>query len=84
MNLFAKRPATDPAKLAQIKTWVYETLALSPDIPVSISQLHCTEPGCPPMETVVAVMSNPVKQYKIHKPTGALEYMDISAAIQDK
>ena len=57
-----------PAQLQQLKSWVYGALALDPSVPVSISQLTCTEPGCPPLETVIAVMTQPPKTYKIHQP----------------
>jgi len=85
MNLFSKaHPKANPKKIRQLKAWIYELLELNGEIPVSISQLHCTEPGCPPLETVIAVMTNPAKQYKIHKSIDAIGYADIFAAIKSK
>lgn len=85
MDLFSRAGSkADPRKIEQLKTWTYELLELDWEIPVSVSQLRCTEPGCPPLETVVAVMTNPAKQYKIHKSIDAIEYTDICTAIQPK
>lgn len=64
-------------QLKQLKAWVYQALALDEGIPVSISQLTCTEPGCPPLETVIAVMSQPPQTYKIHQPAVDIEQGDV-------
>ena len=79
MNLFAQsHQKSDRQQLQQIKNWVYQILNISSKIPVSISQLQCHEPGCPPVETVIAVMTSPPQQYKIHKPISEITKMDIA------
>lgn len=79
MNLFIKStPQVDLEKLSQIKAWVYLNLAINPEISISISQLQCHEPGCPPLETVIAIMTNPPIQYKIHKPASQITEEDIN------
>ena len=80
MSLFRSTPA-DPAKLKQIKSWVYECFIIDPDMPISIHQLRCSEPGYPPMETVIAVMSTPIRQIKIHKAIAQIEREDISQSV---
>ena len=82
MNLFSKPTPTDPAKIDQIKTWMYEYLNIDLTIPISVSQLRCSEPGCPPIETVIAVMTTPACKYKIHKPATQIEAGDIAQAVQ--
>jgi len=83
MNLFSQQASkADPAQIRQLKTWIYQLLEIDPEIPVSISQLRCTEPDCPPIETVIAVMTSPAQQYKIHKPIAEIEYTDISQMSQ--
>ena len=62
----------------QIKQWVYQVLEINQAIPISLSQLQCNEPGCPPLETVINVMDISVQQYKIHKSMAEIEYVDIS------
>lgn len=77
MNLFSRQKA-DPQKIQTIKTWIGETFHLPSDIPISISQLTCTEPGCPPIETVISIMKTSTETYKIHKAVGEIQYNDIS------
>jgi len=78
MNLFTKStPKVDSEKLQQIKSWAYQNLAIATEISISISQLQCHEPDCPPIETVIAVMTNPPKQYKIHKSASQITEKDI-------
>jgi hypothetical protein len=84
MDLFYRtKPKSDPAKIEQIKSWIYQLLSVDSDTPISISQLLCTETGCPPLETVIAIMTIPVKQYKIHQSLDDISYADIVEAIQN-
>lgn len=82
MNLFNQsRSTTNPEHIRQIKTWVYEALNLPTDTPISISQLQCHEPGCPPVETVIAVMSQPAQTFKIHAAVEQITANDVQQAI---
>ncbi|WP_204137149.1 hypothetical protein [Halomicronema sp. CCY15110] len=84
MNLFKQpRPTANPAAIQQIKDWVYEALALSADVPISISQLQCHEPGCPPIETVIAVMTQPTQSYKIHAAAAEITQAQVMTALHD-
>ena len=69
MGLFDSSPSTkiSPEHLKQLKTWTYEILSMETSVPISISQLTCTEPGCPPLETVIAIMTQPPHTYKVHQ-----------------
>ena len=54
------------------------------DDAVVVNELQCTEPGCPPIETVVALLrawSEP-RQVKVHKPAVEVTEDDLRAAIQ--
>ncbi|MBE9069327.1 hypothetical protein IQ260_22035 [Leptolyngbya cf. ectocarpi LEGE 11479] len=82
MGLFDTSNKLSPAQLQQIKSWVYQTLALEETIPVSISQLTCTEPGCPPLETVISVMTQPPKTYKLHQPAAEISQADVVQALR--
>ncbi|MEM9165096.1 MAG: hypothetical protein AAGC54_18765 [Cyanobacteria bacterium P01_F01_bin.4] len=82
MNLFDPSPQKiSPTQLQQLKAWVYEVLTLDAAVPISISQLKCTEPGCPPLETVIAVMTQPPQTYKIHRSAADIEQADIANAL---
>ena len=78
MNLFAKSTIkANSGNLQQIKNWTYQILNSDSEIPISISQLQCHEPDCPPIETVIVVMTSPPQQYKIHKPISDITEADI-------
>lgn len=83
MNLFKQqKPTASPAAIQRLKTWTYEALALSSDVPISISQLQCHEPGCPPIETVIAVMNQPTQTYKIHTAADDVTQAQVQQALQ--
>ncbi|MFG6093743.1 hypothetical protein SPB21_00725 [Leptothoe sp. ISB3NOV94-8A] len=83
MNLFSQsRPKPNLAALQQIKTWVYDLLKLDSDIGISVSQLQCKEPDCPPIETVITILSQPAQQYKIHKALDDIELDDLIRLFQ--
>ena len=83
MGLFDGSAANkiSPDQLQQLKVWVYQALSLDASVPVSISQLTCTEPGCSPLETVIAVMTLPPKTYKIHQPAAEIGQVDVEQAL---
>ncbi|MEM1255466.1 MAG: hypothetical protein AAGI69_23765 [Cyanobacteria bacterium P01_H01_bin.21] len=68
--------------MQQVKTWVYDRLKLDPDIGISVSQLQCKEPDCPPIETVITILSQPAQQYKIHKALDDIELDDLICLFQ--
>ena len=79
MNLFSKSTSkANSEKIKQIKNWTYQVLNLDSEIPISISQLQCHEPDCPPIETVIAIMTSPPQQYKIHKSISEITKIDIN------
>lgn len=79
LDLFGAQPRPDPAHLAAVKGWVVETLALPDDVTVMVTELRCAEPGCPPLETVIAVMRPGAapEQRKLHKATADITADDI-------
>lgn len=47
---------------------------------MTVAELRCAEPGCPPVETVVAVLGAPggsPRQWKIHKPMSEVTRGDV-------
>ncbi|MGX1855509.1 hypothetical protein OIU91_11445 [Streptomyces sp. NBC_01456] len=63
------RPRPSP-KLCELKESVRALLGLGEDTAVVVRQLACTEPGCPPLETVIAVlpMDAPARRWTLHHP----------------
>ncbi len=84
-NFFNSQLKTDPRQLVQVKSWVSQVFDLSEDVSVMITELQCTEEGCPPIETVIVIMETPGKsrQYKIHKPLADVNQKDIVSLTAD-
>jgi hypothetical protein len=68
--MFRGRTTNDgAARKREIKAWVIEALALPAEATVMVTELACKEPGCPPIETVIAVLRGPkdTLQFKAHR-----------------
>jgi hypothetical protein len=82
MSLFSQSSGSSNAQhRQQVKAWAGAALNLDPAVPISISQLRCTEPGCPPLETAIAILTTPPVTYKIHKALDELTEADVTTAI---
>ena len=84
-NIFNTQQKSDPRQLAEVKSWVSQAFNLSDDVSIMITQLECTEEGCPPIETVIAILETPGKprQYKIHKSLSEVKQTDIVSLSSD-
>lgn len=52
------RSGIDPTHTRAIKRWVTEILALGPDEVVAVMESACVDPGCPLVETTIAVFGS--------------------------
>lgn len=73
------RPKRDVSLVRQIKDWAYECLPIVEGSSVSVMELECREPGCPPLETVIAVLEDAAatRQWKVHKAVPDITREDI-------
>ncbi len=71
----------DAGQIARIKAWTRAALDLPDDMPLMVTELHCSEPDCPPVETVIAVMALPgaPRQYKLLQPLATIQESDVAA-----
>lgn len=78
-NMFLPRERSS-GYATEIKVWVSEQLGLGENDLVSVAELTCYEPDCPPVETVVTVHRNYGERetWKIHKPISEVYQSDIS------
>ncbi|MBX7553973.1 hypothetical protein K1Y78_39940 [Streptomyces sp. tea 10] len=84
MPLGSRRgPAGPCPELRELKESVRALLGLDDDTAVLIRQLACTEPGCPPLETVVAVlpMEGEARRWTLHRPADQITEDDLRAAL---
>ena len=81
-ELFAPRPSI--SNTANVKRWVLELFVLSNDTTVMVTELRCSEPGCPPLETVIAILSESGnRHYKLHKSVEAVAEDDVRDLVTD-
>ena len=68
-----------PEREAAIKIWTRQTLALSDEFIVSVSEFSCGKPTCPNQHTAIMVMSQegPARKISIHKPVADICEFDV-------
>lgn len=73
------------AASAQIKTWVKKHLGFDASASIMVTELACHEPGCPPLETVIAVLeSTGTRTWKIPRPAIELSTHDIEKTLRQQ
>jgi hypothetical protein len=73
------KPKINLEKVGQIKNFLKTALSISDNSTISVTQLACLEKGCPPIETVVALLqpgSNPLL-HKLHKSVDEIQASDL-------
>jgi hypothetical protein len=81
MNLFEPKPPGNADRIIRIRTWVRELLSIGDDVVIMVSELRCSEPGCPPLETLIAILDGPGqrRQFKFHKSVAEITAADIES-----
>ena len=73
-RLFGAQKPRDPLAASRIKAWAREVLADTEEerdgIAVTVSEIICTDPGCPGTETIILIMrpNAPSVAAKVAKP----------------
>jgi len=67
----------------RIREGVQRLLGLEEEVPILVTELACQEEGCPPIETVIAILTTPgqPRQFKIHRPMVDLTHEDLETAL---
>ena len=67
----------------RIRQDVQRLLGLGEEVPILVTELACQEEGCPPIETVIAILTTPgqPRQFKIHRPMVELTLGDLEATL---
>ena len=83
IDVFGRLTANDPAVVGRLKDWVRARLALDDAIPIVVAELRCSDPECPDVETVVAVLDVPgaPRKYRLFKPVAELTTTDLEAVL---
>ena len=82
-NLFTRRGL--PGRASQVKSWVSQHLVLTETDLITVAELTCHEPGCPPVETVVTVheLGGRSRSWHIHRPLAEVDQAAIVAAFSE-
>ncbi len=84
VNPLKPRTGTGYAEaLARIREWTRASLPPGDPV-VSVTELACAEPGCPPRETVILVMwtDAPAWKARIHKAMPEVSEADVALALR--
>jgi hypothetical protein len=83
MNLFGGQRMISVERADRIKAWVRAVFHLNDKTTVLVPELECREPGCPPIETVIAVLQGPgdTRRYKIHKAADEVGLSDLKELV---
>ena len=70
---------TNPEIIRNLKTVFTEKFYISKDSTISIAELRCHEPNCPPVETVFTVRTfdGSIKDWRISKSASEIVIKDI-------
>lgn len=76
---FGARQGRGSGRAGTIKGWASAVFGLEEGTPMTVAELRCAEPGCPPVETVVAILGAPgsPRQWKVHKPISEVTFEDV-------
>ena len=74
------RKKPDPNIIRDLKQLVLKKFNLPESTILSIAELSCHEPGCPPTETVITARETDgrVTNWRIHKPINKVQKVDIN------
>jgi hypothetical protein len=68
------RSKVETGKVSEVKGWVRDALALDDDVMILVTELPCSEPGCPPIETAITLIGSDLRRVvTIHGTVGELE-----------
>ena len=82
--MFNKKKA-NPENIRNLKEAITKELKLPETTILSIAELSCHEPGCPPKETVITAnaLDGTSKTWKIEKSINTIDNFDIESLFKD-
>lgn len=71
-----------PAHTLAIKQWTRDILRLDDDAVITVSELACTDPGCPLIETVIAVFDQQgSRKWKLTRAKAGISKLNVHLAL---
>lgn len=82
---FGSGRKSNPQAVLRVKTCFREVFEIGEETSLMVTELRCTEPGCPPIETVIAVLEESgTRQYKVHKSAPDVSEEDIRKLVEEE
>lgn len=79
--LGGKKSPAHLAALEQVREWTRERFNLSAEAVISVSEIACNLPGCPPLETAVVFWEAETRyHFKLFKPVEEVAYDNLPFA----
>ena len=77
-----RQDAAHQRALEQVRDWTRDCLDLAGDDTVLVSEVACSRPGCPPLETVVTFWTHAGERhwFKVFKPVTEVAFDDLPPA----
>ena len=84
MDLFNRRKTSGRTGL--VKAWVIDGLGLNDNDLVTVAELACHEPDCPPIETLISVhnIDGNRRDWRIHKSIADIAKGDVQKILSVK
>lgn len=80
MDLFSQKAKPNVEHVARVKAWVAQSMAIPPSSTVMVTELACKEPGCPPLETIIALLDGTTqRKHTLHKAVSDVTLDDVRA-----
>ena len=78
LTLVKKKPEHREA-MRRVKAWTRERFKLPDDAAILVTEIACTVPGCPPLETVIAFWTAGDRRhhFKVFKPVAEVVEDDL-------
>ncbi|MBJ3778063.1 hypothetical protein [Acuticoccus mangrovi] len=79
LGLF-KRQRPDVEAVRRVKALVAARFDVADQAAITVAELRCAEPGCPPVETVITVREadGRLRQWRIAKPIAEVEGAEVA------
>lgn len=75
--------AFDPAQREAIRGWVRKCLSLDEEAVIQVNEIACADPGCPLVETVIAVFEDGrTRSWTFTRPRVAVTRMMVEQALR--
>lgn len=85
-NLVGSQRRGDRAGIARVRGWVREDFELQPETSLLVTELECGKPGCPPHETVIALLEpgRPPEEHKLRKAVAQITHDDVTRLARNR